>query len=238
MEPLIVNKYGVVLSGNRRLYVAKKLGWKTIKCNIYTSLTPEIEGAILFALNNTHKNFSDWEQRKPLAKFYETIFIKSYVKKNPQDKGYAEFGKLVGFNYRQARRIIESAKTKKHPWIKKVKAVTKTPGVVDSILDMKEDVRDKIADEAVALIKKDPKVKTTDIRKHIRVLNRGYSIKKNMEITKADFTRLTGKLDKAFDLMIQLPSNIYDKEQSKEVIISLKRFETYLKSVKKHYASL
>lgn len=229
LHNLIIDENYIVLSGNRRLIAMKLLGWKSARCDIYSNLKEHINGAVSISANTLQLKNNVWKHREKIAYYYWESFLNSYTKKNINDKGYTEFGELLGLNYRTIKRIIESVDYTGNTWITEFKKIGMSPGIIDCVLDSRLENRN----ETLEFIKNEyisnNNIGVREMRDKVRDYNRLLTEDNLGYIREQIYDRLKTQLKKALNKFPKTIISHMDSNQQYEIKnmlkMKLKEFE-------------
>lgn len=149
LNPCIVDEKYILLSGHRRHFAAKELGWKELDCIVKKGLSTFEKSAILVSANSTQISFNAWESREAISRIYWDEFLEEYHPRSSKDKGYSTFSNKMGLSITHIRKIVESTKKENKSYYERLKAANCSPNTVDEVMSAPKHLRTYLTDAAI-----------------------------------------------------------------------------------------
>lgn len=190
INPIVIDEYGQILSGNRRFLAGKQLGWEYLKADIKVGLDEFTKKSILITTNITQKSINVWENRDLIAETYWGSFLETYEQKSQNDKGYSSFAKCIGISTVHVKRIVEASAEENKEWVGMLRQSNLPSGLIDTILQFPQKRRKPICLEIIEKSNKEPNMTRDRLRVFARQLNRNMGIEKSDKYGKHTFGRM------------------------------------------------
>jgi len=139
----------IILAGHRRYMAAQMLKWDCLKADIYGELTELEVSSVMLSDNLTQKRFSAWDAREAISDIYWNEFCEVYAFKSDKDRGYQEFGKMIGLSGVWVKKIIDSLSKKNLRIAKRLKDAKLGVKAVDIITKSPKKYQDSLVNFAI-----------------------------------------------------------------------------------------
>jgi len=198
-----IDEEGNILAGHRRYAVIKELGWNKVKCDIFVGLTPFQKSAILISDNVTQNKFDVWEHRKAIVDIYFNEFCEEYNFKSMKDRGYKEFGNMIGISQSTVAKMIKSLSKENITMAERLQSVGLGITEYDLIVNSPNKFKNELFNKTIEIAKKAKgKVNGTEIREKLRAYKRQLTLEDKKEEVHPNFYYKLYKLIENFGLYL------------------------------------